>query len=99
MTKNRVWKDIYDALLTCRRNTSFFHPKEFLSIPINGEPLITKNRSPVNQAWCSQLMIKDIMTYQGDWRDIGDYNTIQKPISFELAAIKDAIEDYIDEYK
>ena len=48
MTKNLVWKDIYDSLLTCRKNFIFKHPNEFLSIPINGEQLITKNFSPVN---------------------------------------------------
>ena len=60
LTKNRVWRDIYDSLATCRNNIVFRNPSEYLSIPINGESLITRNRTPINQLWCEQLMIKDI---------------------------------------
>ena len=95
-TKNQVWKDIYDSLLTCRKNLIFQHPNEFLSIPINGEQLITKNFSPVNQPWCTHMMIKDILTHHGDWKEVEDYTTIQKPAFFELSALKRAIGDHID---
>ena len=63
LTKNLVWRDIYDSLLTCRRNILFRYPNEYLSIPVNGEPLITK--APINQSWCEHLMIKDILNHQG----------------------------------
>ena len=76
-----------------------FHPKEFLSIPINGELLITGNHNAINQSWCSQMTIKDVLTHHGDWKETGDYDTIQKPLPFELSAIRDAISDYIEEYK
>ena len=76
MTKNLVWRDIYDSLLTCRRNIIHKHPNEFLSIPINGETMITNNFNPVSQPWCSRLMIKDILTHHGDWKDVNDYYTV-----------------------
>ena len=79
MIKNSVWKDIYDALLTCRRNIVCKYPKEFLSVPINGEMLITKNFNPINQPWCSRLMIRDVLSHQGDWKNVEEYNDTQKP--------------------
>ena len=88
MTKNLVWKDIYDSLLNCRRNIIFHHPNVFLSIPINGEQIITKNFSPVNQPWCTHMIIKNILMHRGDWKEVKDYNTIQKPAFFELSALK-----------
>ena len=80
-TKNLLWRDIYDSLLTCRSNVLFRYPSEYLSIPVNGEPLITKNKTPINQSWCEQLMIKDILNHQGDMKESENYNTLQKPIS------------------
>ena len=50
LTKNLVWRDIYDSLLTCRSNILFRHPSEYLSIPVNGEPYITKNKNPITQS-------------------------------------------------
>ena len=93
MTKKLVWKDIYDALLTWRRNIVHKYPNEFLSIPINGEMLITKNLNPINQPWCSRLMIKDILTHQGNWKNVEEYNDTQKPAFFELSALKLAIDN------
>ena len=61
--------------------------------------MITKKYSPVNQPWCTHMMIKDILTHHGDWKEVSDYNTTQKPAFFELSAIKQAIGDYIEEYK
>ena len=78
---------------------SFRYPNEYLSIPVNGEPSITKNRTPIDQSWCEQLMVKDILNHQGDLKEIENYNTLQKPISFELSAIHNAIGEFIDEYK
>ena len=60
--------------------------------------MITKNYSPVNQPWCTHMMMKDILTHHGDWKEVNDYNTTQKPAFFELSAIKQAIGDYIEEY-
>ena len=70
LTRNTVWKDIYDSLITCRKNVLFRHPSEYLSIPINGEPLITENKTSINQLWCKRMMIKDILSYQGDLKKL-----------------------------
>ena len=99
LTRNKVWRDIYDSLITCRKNVLFRHPSEYLSIPINGEPLITANKTSINQLWCEQMMIKDILSYQGDLKEIKDYNMVQRPAFFELSAIHNAIGEYIEEYK
>ena len=45
------------------------------------------------------MMIKDILTHHGDWKESDDYNMLQKPAFFELSAIQNAISDYIEEYK
>ena len=42
-TDNLVWKEIYGALLSFRRNLIKANPTEFLTLPVNGEPYITKN--------------------------------------------------------
>ena len=39
------------------------------------------------------MMIKDILSYQGDLKEIKDYNMVQRP------AIHNAIGEYIEEYK
>ena len=70
---NMVWRDIYDSLLTCRKNVVSIQPLEYLSIPINGEPSITINNTPVEQLWCRNLMIKDILNDTGDWKTTNDY--------------------------
>ena len=44
-------------------------------------------------------MIKDILTHHGEWKEIKDFNNMQKPAFFELSALKNAISDYIEEYK
>ena len=77
----------------------FSQPNEYLSIPINGEPVITKNYTPVDQPWCKNLMIKDMLNCLGDWRKVNDYNSGQKPAFYELYALKNAFNEYISEYK
>ena len=36
-TSNLVWKEIYGALLSCRRNLIKANPTEFLTLSVNGE--------------------------------------------------------------
>ena len=45
------------------------------------------------------MMIKDILTHHGDWKEVNDYNTTQRPAFFELSALKRAIGDHIEEHK
>ena len=35
---NPIWKEIYDSLLTCRRNLLKSDPLLFLTLRVNGEP-------------------------------------------------------------
>ena len=73
MTKNLVWRDIYDSLILCRRNEVIFNPIEYLSLSVNGEPSITRNYMPVNQHWCRTFMIKDVLNNTGNWKTINDF--------------------------
>ena len=63
-----VWRDIYDSLMTCRNNVVYSHSTEYLSVPVNGEPSITKNFTSVDQSWCKNLIIKDAINNLGDWK-------------------------------
>ena len=88
MTKNLVWRDIYDSLILYRRNEVIHSPIEFLSLPVNGEPAITRNYTPVNQHWCKTLMIKDVLNNAGDWKMTSDFPIGQRPVFYELTALK-----------
>ena len=46
---NLVWRDVYDSLMTCRKNVVHVQPLEYLTFPVNGEPSITKNNNSVKQ--------------------------------------------------
>ena len=95
---NLVWRDIYDSLLKCWKNVVSIQPLEFLSVPIMGEPFITKNNTPVNQLWCRNLMIKDVLNNWGDWKQSNGYTDGQKPVFFfELSALNNAIGEYISQ--
>ena len=59
--KNSFWKDIYASLLLCRRNILTIHLEKFITLPINGEPQITKNNIARNQDWCKFEMINTIL--------------------------------------
>ena len=53
----------------------------------------------VNQFWCRSFMIKDVLNDIGDSKSTTDYIQGQCPVFFQLTALKNAIEDYISEYK
>ena len=46
---NPVWKEIYDSLLSCRKKLLKSDPLEFLTLPVNGEPYLTKNNTAMQQ--------------------------------------------------
>ena len=46
---NLVWKEVYGSLLACRKNLVKASLQEYLSLPVNGEPYITKNNIAVQQ--------------------------------------------------
>ena len=80
-TRNLVWKDVYDSLILCGQNEVAYNPIEFLLLPVNGEPAITRNYTSVNQHWCRTLMIKDVLNSAGDWKTINDFPNGQRPVS------------------
>ena len=55
LTNNYFWKDVYASLLQCRLNVISLYPQEAISLPINGEPLITSNNCAISQDWCKKL--------------------------------------------
>ena len=64
---NPVWKEIYDSLLVCRRNLLGVDPLEYLTIPINGEPYLTKNFTAIKHTWCENLTVRDILDENGEF--------------------------------
>ena len=56
------------ALLACRKNLVKASPPEYLFLPVNGEPYITKNNIAIQQPWCENLMINDILDFNGRFK-------------------------------
>ena len=69
-TDSLVWKEIYGALLTCRKNLIKANPTGFLTLPVNGEPYITKNNITMQQDWCENYMIEDILNQNGELKKL-----------------------------
>ena len=70
---NPIWKEIYDSLLTCRKNLLNSDPLEFLTLPVNGEPYVTKNITAIQQPWCKNLTINDILDKDGKLKKTEEY--------------------------
>ena len=68
-TSNPVWKKIYKSLLMWRRNLLDKNPLEYLTLPINGEPGITKNYTAIQQPWCENMTINNILDKNGNIKD------------------------------
>ena len=49
--KNTVWAEIYDNLRKCSLNVVRVYPAEYLTIPVHGEPDITKKFNSIKQDW------------------------------------------------
>ena len=64
---NPIWKEIYDSLLTCRKNLLRSNPLAFLTLPVNGESYITKNNAAIQQPWYVNLTINDILNVDGNF--------------------------------
>ena len=63
--KNPVWEEIYKNLRKCRLNVVRVYPVEYLTIPVNGEPDITKNFNSVKQDWCEDIQVYQILGKDG----------------------------------
>ena len=95
-TDNLVWKEIYGALLTCRKNLIKANPTEFLTLPVNGEPFITKNNTAMQQDWCENYMIKDILNRNGELKKLKDYPRNRRPVYYENTMIESTMKDFIN---
>ena len=71
-TKNKMdnleWKEIYGSLLACRKNLVKASPSEYLFLPVNGEPYITKNNIDLQQPWCVNLSLNNILNSKGKFK-------------------------------
>ena len=77
---NPVWKEVYGSLLACRKNLIKASPPEFFTLPVNGEPYITKNNITIQQPWCKYLTIYDILGTDGNFKTIDDYPPGKRPV-------------------
>ena len=92
---NPVWKEVYSSLLACRKNLIKASPPEFLTLPVNGEPYITKNNIAIQQPWCEHLTINDILGTDGNLKKIGDYPPWKRPVFYKNIAIENALRDHM----
>ena len=87
---NPVWKELYDSLLVCRRNLLGINPLEYLILPVNGEPNLTKNNTAIQQPWCEYLNINDILDENCKVKKEEDHPLGQRPFFYEISGIKNA---------
>ena len=82
-----MWKEIYGALMSCRRNAAKANPIEFLTFPVNGEPYITKNNVAIQPDWSSNHKIKDVLNGRGEFKKMEEYPLGRRPVHFEVAEL------------
>ena len=93
---NLAWREIYGALLTCRRNMIKANPSEFHTLPVNGEPYTTKNNIAMQQEWCEKYTVRDILNRDGDFKKPEDYPRSRRPV---CTVIVSALGDFINSYQ
>ena len=98
LCKNSFWKDIYASLLICRRNILTIHPEEFITLPINGEPQITKNNKAINQYWCEYEMINILLNANGKVKEIDEFYRQKKTHGFELHELKKTLSNFLGSF-
>ena len=85
---NPALKEIYDSLLTCRQNLLKSDPLEFLTLPVNGEPYLTKNSTAMQQPWCENLTINDILDKNGNLKKTEEYPVGKRPVFIKILLLK-----------
>ena len=89
---NLAWKEIYGILSTCRRNVIKANP----TLPVNGEPYITRNNIAMQQEWCEKYTVGDILNQEGDFKKSEDYPQSRRLVCYENTAIESALKDFIN---
>ena len=79
-----------NVLLSC--------PQEFRYIPINGEPLISSNKFPIEQEWARGLNLDCIVDDKGNFHELDKLICPRRPFDFEFRALKTTVKDFIDVY-
>ena len=72
------------------------YPEEFIFIPINGEPLITKNKIAIKQDWAKTEIINSILNSNGGLINWENLNGDKRPLYFEFEEIKRTLTDFVE---
>ena len=94
--KNRFWRELYSSLIACRLNILKKYPEEFIFIPINGEPLITKNKIVIKQDWSKTEIINSILNSNGCLIEWENLRCDKRPLYYEFEDIKKTLSDFVD---
>ena len=65
---NPFWKNVYKGFKICVSNYLEIFPKEFIYLPLYNQKEITGDLIPVEQPWCKNLMIADIIDDKLEFR-------------------------------
>ena len=70
------------------------YPEEFIFIPINGEPLITKNKIAIKQDCSKAEIINSILNLSGGLIEWDMLQCDKRPLNFEFEEIKRTLSDF-----
>ena len=65
---------------------------------VNGEPLITSNRSPIRQQLAQYKCLYAIIDSKGNFRELDLANCNRKPFEYEYSELKQVLKDFLDIY-
>ena len=71
------------------------NPIEYLSLPINGKPYITKNNRAIMQNWCSNHNIRDVLNRHGEFKKMEEYPPGRRPVYFELTEFLSTLSRFV----
>ena len=64
-----LWKNVYKQFKISTDNYLKMYPEEFIYLPLYGQQEITANLTSINQPWCKNIVIVDIMNENLDFRE------------------------------
>ena len=70
------------------------YKRQFFTLPVNGEPYITKNYTAIQQQWCENLTINNILSRDGNFKKTDDYPPGKRPVFLKNIAIEYALSDF-----
>ena len=72
------------------------YPEEVISLPINGEPQITRINYAINQDWCKHEMINILLNNKESVKNINEFYGPKKPIRFELNELSKTLKNFLE---